>query len=89
MQNKFFTAEKILPHVTRIAGMGGELIAQILSAAEWVRSPQKHLLLQPMTQDDYLRRYLAQAGFALYQQMRRALRAHSGELDAYRIENAY
>ena len=31
----------------------------------------------------------AQAGFALYQQMRRALRAHSGELDAYRIENAY
>ena len=25
MQNKFFTAEKILPHVTRIAGMGGEL----------------------------------------------------------------
>lgn len=25
MQNKFFSAEKILPHVTRIAGMGGEL----------------------------------------------------------------
>lgn len=25
MQNKFFRAEKILPHVTRIAGMGGEL----------------------------------------------------------------
>ncbi len=25
MQNKFFSAEKILPYVTRIAGMGGEL----------------------------------------------------------------
>lgn len=48
-----------------IAGMGGELIAQILSAVEWVRTPQKRLLLQPMTQDAHLRRYLAQEGFAV------------------------
>ena len=31
----------------------------------------------------------AQTGFALYHQMRRALRANCGELDSYRIENAY
>lgn len=31
----------------------------------------------------------AQTGFALYQQMKRALRANRGELDSYRIENAY
>lgn len=31
----------------------------------------------------------AQTGFALYRQMRRALRPSCGELDSYRIENAY
>lgn len=31
----------------------------------------------------------AQAGFQLYAQMRRALRRHAGELDAYRFENIY
>ena len=31
----------------------------------------------------------AQAGFQLYSQMRRALRRHAGELDAYRFENIY
>lgn len=31
----------------------------------------------------------AQTGFALYHQMRRALRAGCGEIDGYRIENAY
>lgn len=31
----------------------------------------------------------AQAGFALYAQMRRALRPHCGEADVYRLENVY
>lgn len=48
-----------------IAGMGGELIAQILSAADWVKSPDKRLLLQPMTQDPHLRKYLACEGFSI------------------------
>lgn len=48
-----------------IAGMGGELIAEILSAAEWVRSPDIRLILQPMTKQDELRRFLCKNGFAI------------------------
>lgn len=48
-----------------VAGMGGELIAQILSGVAWIKSPDKRLLLQPMTQDPYLRQYLAQEGFSI------------------------
>ena len=44
-----------------IAGMGGELIAKILSNAPWSR--EKHLILQPMTKADTLRRYLYNNGF--------------------------
>ena len=42
-----------------IAGMGGELIGSIISAVEWLKNPDKRLILQPMTQDVYLREYLA------------------------------
>ena len=48
-----------------IAGMGGELIAQIIGRAEWIKNPQTNLLLQPMTQAAHLRRYLAENGFAV------------------------
>ncbi len=44
-----------------IAGMGGELIVKILSNAPFAK--QKHLILQPMTKADNLRRYLYQNGF--------------------------
>ncbi len=44
-----------------IAGMGGELIAKILSNVTWTR--EKHLILQPMTKADTLRRYLYNNGF--------------------------
>lgn len=46
-----------------IAGMGGELIAQILDAAPWVKNPEKHLILQPMTAAEDLRAYLQENGF--------------------------
>ncbi|MBS5659965.1 MAG: SAM-dependent methyltransferase [Clostridiales bacterium] len=46
-----------------IAGMGGELIGSIISAVEWLKNPDKRLILQPMTQDVYLREYLAKHGF--------------------------
>lgn len=46
-----------------ICGMGGELIAQILSAADWVKSQGMHLVLQPMSQPDTLRRFLCDNGF--------------------------
>ena len=48
-----------------MAGMGGELIGSIISAAEWLKNPNKHLILQPMTQDVYLREYLAEQGFGV------------------------
>lgn len=51
-----------------IAGMGGELIASILAAADWVKNPDKQFLLQPMTQDEHLRRWLTQAGFSLLEE---------------------
>lgn len=45
------------------AGMGGELIVQILSRHEWVK--RCSLILQPMTKADELRRWLYENGFAV------------------------
>lgn len=47
-----------------IAGMGGDLIADILSAADW-RDESKHYLLQPMTRADELRRRLCAQGYEI------------------------
>ena len=46
-----------------IAGMGGELIARILSEAPWTR--EKLLLLQPMTAQPELRRWLNGNGYRI------------------------
>ena len=46
-----------------IAGMGGELIARILSEAPWTR--EKLLLLQPMTGQPELRRWLNGNGYRI------------------------
>lgn len=51
-----------------IAGMGGELIASIIEAGAFVRSPAVRLVLQPMTAEEELRRYLCRAGFAIRQE---------------------
>lgn len=48
-----------------IAGMGGELIAQILSDCEWIRDPEIRLILQPMTRYEKLIRRLYENGFAI------------------------
>ncbi len=46
-----------------VAGMGGELIAKILAGAPWLKSPEKRLILQPMTRAGELRNFLAQEGY--------------------------
>ena len=51
-----------------IAGMGGELIRDILSAAPWVKSPDKRLILQPMTHHEDLLKWLFENGFAILRQ---------------------
>ena len=51
-----------------IAGMGGELIAQILSEAPWTKDPEKRLILQPMTTAPELRKWLGEQGYAIEQE---------------------
>ena len=46
-----------------IAGMGGETIIAILSAAPWTKDGQHTLLLQPMTKAADLRRWLSVNGY--------------------------
>ena len=47
-----------------IAGMGGETIIHILSQAPWTREGKTLLLLQPMTKQEDLRRWLNENGYA-------------------------
>ena len=51
-----------------IAGMGGETIAAILSAAPWVRTEDVPLILQPMSSFPDLRGWLQGNGFAIQEE---------------------
>lgn len=46
-----------------IAGMGGELIANILASYDWVN--EKHLILNPMTHPEITRKWLFDNGFEI------------------------
>lgn len=48
-----------------MAGMGGELIAGIISRCDFLQTPKINLVLQPMSSQDFLRRSLYRAGFAI------------------------
>lgn len=48
-----------------IAGMGGELILNIMTACPWVKDKEKRYILQPMTHSEALRTYLVQNGFTI------------------------
>ncbi len=48
-----------------IAGMGGETIAEILSAAPWVKNTRYRLILQPMTHAEAVHAFLFQNGFTI------------------------
>ena len=45
------------------AGMGGELIVNIISRTQWLNDSSKRLILQPMTKAFVLREYLYKNGF--------------------------
>lgn len=61
--------------VIAIAGMGGETIAEILAAAPWTGKGQKLLLLQPMSAQPELRRWLWAHGYTI----RREVLSREGE----------
>ncbi len=48
-----------------ICGMGGELISDIIDAAPHLKSKDIVLILQPMTKQAYLRKYLFEKGFSV------------------------
>lgn len=48
-----------------VCGMGGETIISILERCKWVKSELVHLVLQPMTRADMLRRWLCENGWRI------------------------
>ncbi len=48
-----------------IAGMGGELIAKILSDSPWVKEEGNHFVLQPQTHAESLRQFLWSEGYEI------------------------
>lgn len=59
---------KEIPHDCHdfiIAGMGGELIAKILSDSPWVEEIGNHFVLQPQTHPEDLRRFLFENGYEI------------------------
>ena len=61
-------AEALLPNEADsilIAGMGGELISQIIENWEFSKDRSKHFILQPMTKSEELMRWLFANGFSV------------------------
>lgn len=48
-----------------IAGMGGILISEILTNADWVKNKKYKLILQPQSHDENVRKYLFDNGFSI------------------------
>ena len=51
-----------------VAGMGGELIAKILSECSFANDSSKHFILQPMTKSEVLIAWLCENGFKILKQ---------------------
>ena len=61
--------EDYCPEDIFILGMGGELIARIISDAPWVKKEGIQLILQPMTHPELLRKYLVSEGFEIKKEL--------------------
>lgn len=48
-----------------LAGMGGILITELLERTAWLRDSSKHLIIQPMTHAEDVRRFLVNNGFRI------------------------
>lgn len=48
-----------------IAGLGGEVISNILSDCDWVKDQKIKLILQPTTSADFLRKFLLSNGYEI------------------------
>lgn len=48
-----------------MAGMGGTLTADIMARADWLKSSDVHLILQPMTHAEDVRKYLCENNFEI------------------------
>lgn len=51
-----------------LAGMGGILIADILSKKQWIKSSNIEIIAQPMTHSEKTREYLLQNGFEIIEE---------------------
>ncbi|MEE1319640.1 MAG: class I SAM-dependent methyltransferase [Ruminococcus sp.] len=51
-----------------IAGMGGELIAKILTECNFAKDSSKHFILQPMTKSEFLIKWLCENGYTILRQ---------------------
>ena len=54
------------PDTVFILGMGGELIVNIISSAEWLKQNGTRLVMQPMTHSEILRKFLLSGGFEIF-----------------------
>lgn len=68
--------EEYAPDDIIIAGMGGELIADIIDRAPFVKNKTIRLILQPMTSQDKLRAYLCSSGFEIIKELLPVERSH-------------
>ena len=60
--------DEVSPDTVFILGMGGELIVNIISKAEWLKDKKTRLVLQPMTHAEILRAYLFDNGFEIVEE---------------------
>lgn len=51
-----------------IAGMGGELISEIIFRAKWLKNKNKNLILQPMTMVKHLRVFLKNENYKIHEE---------------------